>query len=161
MNDLQLALTFDDILLVPNYAEVLPKDVDTRTQLTRELSLNVPLISSAMDTVTESPMAIAMAELGGIGILHMCMSIEDQARHVRAVKTFESGVVNDPMTISPDARISDVVAITQSHRFSGLPVVDNEQVVGIITNRDIRFVENMEDRVSELMTPKDLSLIHI
>lgn len=154
MNNLQVALTFDDILLVPNYAEVLPKDVDTQTQLTRSLRIHVPLISSAMDTVTEAPMAIAMAELGGMGILHMCMPIADQVQHVRAVKTFESGVVHEPMTISPQARIADLLSITRSHQFSGLPVVEGDQLVGIITSRDIRFVDNMDDKVSDLMTPK-------
>jgi IMP dehydrogenase len=151
----QEALTFDDVLLVPGYAEVLPKDVDLKTQLTRDISLNVPLVSAAMDTVTEARLAIALAQEGGIGILHKSMSIEQQARQVRAVKKFESGVVKDPIVVNPNTTIEEVRALTKAHQFSGMPVVDGDQLVGIITNRDVRFEQNLDQPVANLMTPKE------
>ena len=152
---LEEALTFDDVLLVPGFAEVLPKDVDLKTQLTREIPLNIPLLSAAMDTVTESGLAVAMAEEGGIGVLHKNMSIEAQAGEVRKVKKFESGVVHEPVTISPDATIAECIELRETYNFSGMPVVEGNQVVGIITSRDTRFETNFSQPVSSLMTVKE------
>lgn len=149
----QEALTFDDVLLVPGLAEVMPKDVDLSSFLTPSISLQLPLLSSAMDTVTESGLAIAMAEQGAMGILHMSMSVEDQAQQVAQVKKFESGVVREPLTIGPQDSVADAMRLTAFNRFSGMPVVDGEQVVGIITNRDLRFVDNKSEVVAKLMTP--------
>ena len=149
------ALTFDDILLVPNYSEVVPKDVDIKTKLTREISLNMPLISAAMDTVTDSNMAIALAQEGGVGIIHRSMSVEAQASAVSAVKKHESGVVRDPLTISEDAPISDLLKIKRMHNISGVPVVTGGELRGIVTSRDVRFETNLEAPVSSVMTPKD------
>jgi IMP dehydrogenase len=151
----QEALTFDDVLLVPGYTEILPKDVSLRTQLTRLISLNVPLVSAAMDTVTEARLAIALAQEGGIGILHKSMPIEQQALQVRAVKKFESGVVKDPIVVHPTTTIRELKALTKAHQISGMPVVDGEQLVGIITNRDVRFEQQLDQPVSNLMTTKD------
>ncbi|UZE97587.1 IMP dehydrogenase [Alkalimarinus alittae] len=151
----QEALTFDDILLVPGYSEVLPKDVSLKTQITRELFLNIPLVSAAMDTVTESPLAIAMAQEGGIGIIHKNMSIEQQAAAVRAVKKHESGVVKDPITVSPDTSVRELLDITFANKISGLPVVDGKDLIGIVTGRDIRFESRLDTKVSEIMTPKE------
>lgn len=148
------ALTFDDVLLVPGYSEVLPRDVSLKTRLTRELVLNVPLVSAAMDTVTESRLAISMAQEGGIGILHKNMTFEDQAREVRAVKKFESGIVRDPITIHPDATIRELVELTQAHKISGVPVVMGEELVGIVTSRDLRFEDRFDAQVANIMTPK-------
>lgn len=148
------ALTFDDVLLVPGFAEVLPKDVDLRSKLTRNIPLNIPLLSAAMDTVTESRLAIALAEEGGLGILHKNLSIEAQAREVRLVKKFESGVVNDPVTISPNATIGEYIRLRETHNISGMPVVDGNRVVGIITSRDTRFETDLNLLVSEVMTPE-------
>lgn len=150
-----VALTFDDILLVPNYADFLPEDISTKTRLSRNIDLNAPIISSAMDTVTEAQMAIAIAQLGGLGIIHMCMPPALQAKHVRLVKNFENGIVRYPKTIGPLASVEEVVAITHAQGFSGLPVVEGEQLVGIITNRDIRFANHTKEQVKDLMTPKD------
>jgi len=149
------ALTFDDVLLLPAFSEVLPKDVDLSTQLTREIRLQLPLISAAMDTVTEARLAIAMAQEGGIGIIHKNMTVEQQAREVRLVKKFESGVITDPVTVSPDMRIGDVIALRQRKGFSGMPVVDGDQLVGIVTSRDLRFETRLDDPVVNIMTPKD------
>jgi len=149
------ALTFDDVLLQPAYSEVVAKDVSLQTRLTRNIQLNIPLVSAAMDTVTESRLAIAMAQEGGIGIIHKNMTIEQQAKEVRAVKKFESGVVRDPITISADASIRDLITLTRINRFSGFPVMKNGQLVGIVTSRDVRFEPHLEAPVSSIMTPKD------
>ncbi len=151
----EIALTFDDILLLPDYSEVLPNDVDLTTRLTKNLSINIPIISSAMDTVTESRMAIALAELGGIGIIHRNLSIADQANEVRAVKKFESGIVRDPTTISSSSTVGDLVQLTKELNISGMPVVDDDNLVGIVTSRDFRNESNMTATVSSIMTPKE------
>ena len=151
----QEALTFDDVLLVPAFSEVLPKDVSLKSRLTREISLNIPLVSAAMDTVTEHRLAIAMAQEGGVGILHKNMEVEDQARHVRMVKKFESGVVKDPITVSPETTVADLLRITESHNISGVPVVEGDEVLGIVTSRDTRFVTEYNQPVSAIMTGKD------
>ena len=149
------ALTFDDVLLLPAHSIVLPKTVALTTQLTRSIALNIPLISSAMDTVTESRLAIAMAQEGGLGVLHKSMSVENQAREVRLVKKYESGVVKDPITISSEASIRDLVALIREHNISGMPVVDSSGLVGIVTSRDVRFEANLDAKVSSIMTAKD------
>lgn len=149
------ALTFDDVLLLPAYSEVLPKMVNLKTRLTRDITLNLPLISAAMDTVTEAKMAISMAQLGGMGIIHKNMDIARQARQVRHVKKFEAGTVADPITVTPDVTVGEVLRITRENKISGVPVVQNGQVVGIVTHRDIRFETNLEQPVSQIMTPKD------
>ncbi|WP_369601629.1 IMP dehydrogenase [Hahella sp. SMD15-11] len=151
----QEALTFDDVLLVPGYSEVLPKDVCLKTRITRDIEINIPLVSAAMDTVTEALLAIALAQSGGIGIIHKNMTPERQAAEVRAVKKYESGVVKDPITVSPETTVGEVKAITQANRISGLPVVQGEDLVGIITGRDIRFEDDLNKKVAELMTPKE------
>ena len=155
MRIVQEALTFDDVLLLPAYSAVLPKDTNLRTQLTRAISLNIPLLSAAMDTVTESRLAIALAQEGGIGIIHKNMPVEKQAQEVWRVKKYESGVIQDPIVIHPDATIREVVELTRAHHFSGLPVVEGEELVGIVTNRDLRFESNMGAPVSTVMTPKE------
>jgi len=151
----QEALTFDDVLLVPARSDVLPKDVSLATHLTRGISLNIPLVSAAMDTVTDSRLAIAMALEGGIGIIHKNMLIDDQAAHVRAVKRYESGVIHDPFTVSPNLSIGEVLEITRQHNISGVPVVDGNNLVGIVTSRDLRFETRLDEKVSSIMTPKD------
>lgn len=151
----QEALTFDDVLLLPAYSNVLPRDVSLTTQLTRAITLNIPLISSAMDSVTESRLAIAMAQEGGLGILHKNMTIEQQAEEVRRVKKFESGVVRDPITVSPGTTIGEVVALTRARNISGVPVVDGEDLVGIVTSRDLRFETHFDSPVSAIMTGKN------
>ncbi|HRH77160.1 MAG TPA: IMP dehydrogenase, partial [Cellvibrionaceae bacterium] len=135
----QEALTFDDVLLIPGYSEVTAKDVSLKTSLTRKISLNIPLVSAAMDTVTEARLAIALAQEGGIGIIHKSMSIEQQAAEVHAVKKFEAGVVRDPITIDSSASINDLIKLTRQHRISGVPVMENGNLVGIVTGRDVRF----------------------
>ncbi len=155
MDSLQEALTFDDILLVPAYSEVLPSDIDLRTRLTPEISLNIPLVSAAMDTVTESGLAIALAQEGGIGFVHRNMTIERQAEEVRRVKKFESGVIKDPITVSLSATIREVVELMERHDISGVPVVEGENLAGIVTHRDLRFEARMNEPVSAVMTPKD------
>jgi IMP dehydrogenase len=155
MRLLQKALTFDDVLLVPAHSNVMPRDVSLTTRLTREINLNIPLVSAAMDTVTEAPLAIALAQEGGIGIIHKNMSAAQQAAQVARVKRFESGVVHDPVTIPPTMTVREVLAITRQHRISGLPVVEGKQVVGIVTNRDLRFETNLDQPVSAIMTPRD------
>ena len=154
MQLIQKALTFDDVLLVPAHSDVLPRDVSLSTQLTRTISLNIPLISAAMDTVTEARLAIAMAQEGGIGIIHKNMSIEAQAVHVAKVKRFESGVVKDPITIPQTMTVREVLELIRHHKISGLPVVNGKKVVGIITNRDLRFETNLDQIVKNIMTPK-------
>jgi IMP dehydrogenase len=155
MRVLQKALTFDDVLLVPAYSNVLPRDVSLATRLTREISLNIPLISAAMDTVTEARLAIALAQEGGVGIVHKNMTAAAQAAQVARVKRFESGVVKDPITISPEMTVRDVLVLTRQHKISGLPVVDSGLVVGIITNRDLRFETNLDQPIRNIMTPRD------
>jgi IMP dehydrogenase len=151
----QEALTFDDVLLLPAYSTVLPKDVSLKTRLTRGINLNIPLISAAMDTVTESRMAIAMAQNGGIGILHKNMDISAQAAEVRRVKKFEAGMVKDPITVTPETTVRELIAITQANNISGVPVVKDGKVVGIVTGRDTRFVTSLEQPVSNIMTGQD------
>ncbi len=155
MRELRHALTFDDILLVPAYSNVLPKNVNLKTRLTREIELNIPLISAAMDTVTDSRLAIAMAQEGGIGIIHRNMSIEQQAKEVIVVKKFETGIVTDPITIAPDTTVAELLMITQQNEISGLPVVIGKEVVGIVTSRDVRFETNLNQPVANIMTKKD------
>ena len=149
------ALTFDDVSLVPAYSDVLPKDVALQTRLTTELSLNVPLISAAMDTVTEARLAIAMAQEGGIGVVHKNMSLENQAEQVRIVKKYEAGVIKDPITVGPNTTISEVLDITHRHNISGVPVVDGTDLVGIVTARDLRFERHLDDPVRNIMTGKE------
>lgn len=155
MRLLQNALTFDDVLLVPAHSNVLPREVSLATQLTRTIRLNIPVVSAAMDTVTEAPLAIALAQEGGMGIIHKNMTAEMQAVHVSRVKRFESGVVNDPVTIQPHMTVRDVLALTRLHKISGLPVVDGKKVVGIVTNRDLRFETNLDQSIANIMTPQD------
>ncbi len=154
MRVLQKALTFDDILLVPAHSTVLPRDVRLATRLTKHISLNIPVVSAAMDTVTEARLAIALAQEGGIGIVHKNMTASAQAAQVSKVKRFESGVVKDPITIPPDMQVRDVLSLIRQHRISGLPVVDKSKVVGIVTNRDLRFETSLDQPVSNIMTPK-------
>jgi IMP dehydrogenase len=155
MRLLQKALTFDDVLLVPAFSNVLPKDTALTTQLTRNISINIPFISAAMDTVTESRLAIAMAQEGGIGIIHKNLTPQGQAREVSKVKRFESGVVRDPITIPPSMKIRDVIALSDQHGISGFPVVEGSKVVGIITNRDLRFEKELDAEARVKMTPRD------
>ncbi|MDR5900785.1 IMP dehydrogenase [Halomonas icarae] len=149
----QEALTFDDVLLVPGYSEVLPNDVSLRTRLTRDLHLNIPLVSAAMDTVTEARLAIAMAQEGGIGIIHKSMTMAQQAAEVRKVKKHESVIVKDPVTVGPKAKLADLLAMAEEHGFSGFPVVEGETLVGLVTERDMRFQPNHGDSVADIMTP--------
>ncbi|MEH3023022.1 MAG: IMP dehydrogenase [Pseudomonas oryzihabitans] len=151
----QEALTFDDVLLIPGYSDVLPKDVSLKTRLTRGIELNIPLVSAAMDTVTESRLAIAMAQEGGIGIIHKNMTVEQQAAEVRKVKRFEAGVVKDPITIDADASVRDLFDLTRQHNISGVPVLSGRDLVGIVTSRDVRFETRLDVPVREVMTPKD------
>ncbi len=154
MQLIQKALTFDDVLLIPAHSSVLPRDVSLATQLTRTISLHIPLASAAMDTVTEAQLAIAIAQEGGIGILHKNMSIEQQAAQVAKVKRFESGVVKDPITIPQNMTVREVLDVIRTHHISGLPVVNGKKVVGIVTNRDLRFETNLDQPVKNIMTPK-------
>ena len=155
MRLLQKALTFDDVLLVPAYSNVLPVNTSLKTRLTRNISLNIPLLSAAMDTVTEARLAIAMAQEGGIGIIHKNLSPKEQAREVARVKRFESGVLRDPITIPPDMKIRDVIKLTEQYGISGFPVVEGKTVVGIITNRDLRFEEELDAEARAKMTPRE------
>ncbi len=148
------ALTFDDVLLLPAYSDVLPRDVDLSSPLTRELTLRIPLLSAAMDTVTESRLAIAMAQEGGLGIIHKNLPIERQAAEVRRVKKFESGIIDNPLTVPPTQTVREVLEITRANGISGLPVVEGEDLVGIVTGRDLRFVTELEQPVAKVMTPK-------
>ncbi|WP_148340318.1 IMP dehydrogenase [Aquicella siphonis] len=152
----ELALTFDDVLLLPGESSVLPKDVDLKTRLTRHITLNIPLLSAAMDTVTEARLAIALAQEGGLGIIHKNMPVEDQAAHVRKVKKFESGVVKDPIAVLPKTTVRQVLELSRKFNFYAFPVVDHDQqVVGIVTSRDLRFETNLDQPVANLMTPKE------
>ncbi|KTD32474.1 inosine-5'-monophosphate dehydrogenase [Legionella moravica] len=151
----QQALTFDDVLLVPAHSLILPKDVTLNTRLTRSINLNMPLLSAAMDTVTEARLAIALAQEGGIGIIHKNMSITEQAEEVRRVKKFESGMVKDPISVTPDVTVKQLLDVMTKYNFSGVPVVDGQNLVGIVTSRDIRFETNMALTVAQVMTPKE------
>ncbi len=155
MRLIQKALTFDDVLLVPAYSAILPKDTSLNTRLTRNISLSIPLVSAAMDTVTEARLAIAIAQEGGIGIVHKNLTAKEQAREVAKVKRFEAGVVRDPITIPPTMKIRDVIALSDQHGISGFPVVEGKTVVGIITNRDLRFEEELEAEARQKMTPRE------
>ncbi|MBC2666244.1 IMP dehydrogenase [Novosphingobium flavum] len=160
LNDIILGLTFDDVLLRPAESDIVPSMADTRTKLTREISLNIPVVSSAMDTVTEADMAIVMAQLGGIGVLHRNLTIEEQCAAVRAVKRFESGMVVNPITISPEASLGEARALMQANRISGIPVVEaSGKLVGILTNRDVRFADKATQPVRELMTHQNLATV--
>ena len=151
----QEALTFDDVLLVPAHSTVVPSEVDLRTQLTRDIELRIPVVSAAMDTVTEARLAITLALEGGIGIVHKNMSVERQAQEVRTVKKYESGIIRDPITVGPDTSIGDVMALTHAHNISGVPVTENGQLAGIVTGRDLRFETRMDAPVSAIMTPRE------
>ena len=155
MRLIQTALTFDDVLLVPAYSEVLPRDTSLVTRLTRNITLNIPLVSAAMDTVTESRLAIAMAQEGGIGIVHKNLSAEAQAKEVARVKRHEFGIVIDPITVTPDMKVRDAIALQRQHGISGLPVVQGRKVVGIVTNRDLRFEEQLDQPLRNIMTPQE------
>ncbi|MFM9968013.1 MAG: IMP dehydrogenase [Burkholderiales bacterium] len=155
MREIRKALTFDDVLLVPAHSSVLPREVSLKTQFTRNISLNVPLVSAAMDTVTEARLAIALAEEGGIGVIHKNLSPKQQAAEVFKVKRYESGVLRDPMTVRPDITVGQLLELTRAHKVSGFPVVDKGRVVGVVTNRDYRFETNLSLPVSAIMTPRD------
>ena len=155
MLEVQQAFTFDDVLLVPGYSEVLPRDTELSSRLTREIDLNIPFVSSAMDTVTEARLAIGIAQAGGIGIIHKNMAAAEQARQVRMVKKFESGVIADPITVPPRASIREVIGLTREHDISGVPVVDGKELVGIVTSRDLRFETQYDAPVASVMTPKE------
>src|SRR5258707_13526031 len=155
MRVIQKALTFDDVLLVPAHSTVLPREVSLETRLTRSITLNIPLLSAAMDTVTESRLAIALAQEGGLGIVHKNMTPKAQAAEVAKVKRFESGVVKDPITIPPTMSVREVLALTRQHRISGLPVVNSKKVVGIVTNRDLRVETSLDQPVANIMTKRD------
>src|SRR6202790_4823693 len=155
MRILEEALTFDDVLLVPAYSEILPREVDLSTRVTRKILLNVPLLSAAMDTVTEARLAITIAQEGGIGIIHKSMTIEAQAREVGPLKKFESGAIKDPITVAPTMTIREVLDLTRSRGISGVPVVVGKKAVGIVTHRDLRFEDKLDAPVSSVMTPKE------
>ena len=155
MRLIKKALTFDDVLLVPAYSEVLPRDTSLATQLTRDITLNIPLVSAAMDTVTEARLAIAMAQEGGIGIIHKNLSADEQAREVARVKRHEFGIVIDPVTVTPTMKVRDAIALQKQHGISGLPVVENGKLVGIVTNRDLRFEDRLDVPLRDVMTPQD------
>jgi len=151
------SLTFDDVLLVPDYSEVLPREVSLETQLTRNIRLKVPIVSAAMDTVTEYGLAIAIARQGGLGIIHKNMSVADQAEHVRMVKRSESGMIIDPVTVTADASLNDALNLMRNHKIGGIPIVDgNSKLIGILTNRDLRFENRLDRKVSEIMTKENL-----
>ena len=149
------ALTFDDVLLVPAESLVLPKDVNLQTQITRDILLNIPLLSAPMDTVTESKLAIALAQEGGMGIIHKNLSIKQQRSEVRKVKKFESGVVKDPLTVTPEISVAELLELTKAHKISGMPVVEGKNLVGIVTSRDVRFVTDLQQPIKNVMTPKE------
>ena len=155
MRLIQEALTFDDVLLEPAYSDVLPRDVSLATRLTRDIQLQLPIVSAAMDTVTEARLAIALAQEGGIGVIHKNMTAEGQAREVRRVKKYESGIINDPITVTPDKTIREVMELTRAKGISGVPVVDGGRIAGIVTNRDLRFETRLDLPVSEVMTPRE------
>ena len=156
----QEGLTFDDVLLVPAYSEVLPREVSTKSLFSRNITLNIPIVSAAMDTVTEAPMAIAVAREGGIGVIHKNMSIAEQAAHVRRVKRAENGMIDDPVTIARENTVGDALAMMRENKIGGIPVVDeNRFLVGIVTNRDLRFQKDMSRKIDEVMTSKNLVTI--
>lgn len=155
MRILAEALTYDDVYLVPGHSIVLPRDVNTSTRFTRDLRLNIPIVSAAMDTVTEARLAITMAQNGGIGIIHKNMTAEQQAAEVRLVKKFEAGVIRNPITVGPDTSIREVLRLTHAHNISGVPVVDGSKLVGIVTSRDLRFERKHDDPVRNIMTRQD------
>ncbi|HXV07671.1 MAG TPA: IMP dehydrogenase, partial [Burkholderiales bacterium] len=155
MRVVERALTFDDVSILPSHSIVLPRDVSLKTRLTRAIELNLPLVSAAMDTVTEARLAIAMAQEGGVGIVHKNMAPRAQAAEVAKVKRYESGVVKDPITIAPDMSVREVLSLIRAHKISGLPVVEGKRVVGIVTNRDLRFETNLDQRVRDIMTPRE------
>ena len=152
MRVIKMALTFDDVLLLPAHSRVLPRDVSLKTRLTRSLELNIPLVSAAMDTVTEARLAITIAQEGGIGIVHKNLSPRAQAAEVAKVKRFESGVLRDPMTVTPEMTVRDVIALQQQHKISGFPVLKGDRVVGIVTNRDLRFEAKLDQQIKSIMT---------
>jgi IMP dehydrogenase len=156
-NNLEYGFTFDDLLLVPAYSSILPHQVDVRTRLSRNIRLNIPIVSAAMDTVTEAETAISMARQGGMGFIHKNMSVERQALEVEKVKKSESGMIIDPITIEPDRKIADVLKIMKEHRISGVPVVRDGSLMGIITNRDLRFETNLDQKVQAVMTKENLA----
>src|SRR5476649_2062315 len=155
MRLIQKALTFDDVLLVPAFSNVLPRDTSLKTQFTRNISLNMPLLSAAMDTVTEGRLAIAMAQQGGIGIVHKNLTPAEQAREVAKVKRFESGVLLDPITVPPDFSVAQVIELSRQYGISGFPVVEGRQLIGIVTNRDLRFEQRLDQPVRAIMTPRE------
>src|SRR5881398_2106424 len=155
MRVVQKALTFDDVLLLPAHSTVVPRDVSLQTRLTSSIVLNIPLLSAAMDTVTEGRLAIAIAQEGGLGIIHKNMTPRAQAAEVAKVKRFESGVVKDPITITPTMTVREVHELTRRHHISGLPVLEGKRVVGIVTNRDLRFEDNLDQPVKNIMTPRE------
>ena len=155
LNPLEQGIAYDDVLLVPKYSEVLPSDVKLSTSLTSRIKLKLPILSAAMDTVTEADMAISLASEGGVGIIHKNMSIEEQSRQIRIVKKFESGVISDPVTAQPDMTVGEIYKLTKKYRISGVPVVDKDKLVGIVTNRDLRFVEDENLKISKIMTPQN------
>ena len=155
MNITEEALTFDDVLLIPDYSEILPRQASLQTQLTREIKMNIPVVSAAMDTVTESELAIALAQVGGIGIIHKNMDPELQAKNVRRVKKYESGVIREPVTVGPYTSIQEVIDLTRQKNISGVPVVEGNDLVGIVTSRDLRFEEKPDDPVRNIMTRKE------
>src|SRR5690606_8371748 len=155
MRLIKKALTFDDVLLVPAYSQVLPRDTRLTTQLTRGIQLNIPLVSAAMDTVTESRLAIGMAQEGGIGIVHKNLSADEQAREVARVKRHEFGIVIDPVTVTPTMKVRDAIELQRQHGISGLPVVEGGKLVGIVTNRDLRFEDRLDVSLREVMTPQE------
>ena len=155
MRLIQQALTFDDVLLVPGFSSVLPRDTSLKTKLSRNISLNIPLVSAAMDTVTEGRLAIAMAQQGGIGIVHKNLTPAQQAREVAKVKRFESGVLRDPITVTPDTSVREIIELAQQHGISGFPVVEGALLVGIVTNRDLRFETRLDVPVRTIMTPRE------
>src|SRR5437016_7955074 len=156
--EIRQALTFDDVMLVPAASAIMPAETDTRSQLTREIQLGIPLVSAAMDTVTESALAIAMAQAGGIGVIHRNMTVAQQADEVRKVKKFEAGMVVNPVTIHPDETLSDALGLMADHRISGIPVVERSgRLAGILTNRDVRFADDPRQPVAELMTRDKLA----
>ena len=155
-NPIRDGLTFDDLLLEPAYSMVLPKEVDVQTRLTQSIQLHIPIVSAAMDTVTEAQTAISMAQQGGIGIIHKNMGINNQAREVEKVKKSESGMIVDPVTMGPDQKVHEVLAVMEKYHISGVPIVKGQKLVGIVTNRDLRFETNLKKKVSEVMTKDNL-----
>ncbi|MCK5555194.1 MAG: IMP dehydrogenase, partial [Alphaproteobacteria bacterium] len=161
INTLRKGLTFDDVLLLPGASDVQPMDVDTKTKLTKDIILNIPLLSAAMDTVTEAGTAIALAQAGGLGIVHRNLDIEAQAEQVKRVKRYESGIIVHPITIRPDATLADALKLMKQHSISGIPVTEvNGTLVGILTNRDVRFAENQKQLVKDLMTSENLVRVY-